>query len=308
MDNKARSYLASNCSGCHGDRAQLVGGDAVRIPPNFDYFDLVQHNTPWDEVPSGYLSDTTAYVDSLYPAPGRAKMKWLAQATGLSKSPFWTMELPPGNPDNLSAMVMYIDKSSGAAKGYPSMSNGMFRQIARRMPAADSAEWYQYLSQAKAEGDAKAIAKLKWIFAAPWGSKAWNDTLKAHNFTLDSVMAGYNGTLIRNDGDQMPPLGTYLADTAALKVLGEWLVNQGNKTAIRGAAKRYAAKTPILSSHRVLFVPSDWKGRVQMLDVQGRATDLLPLGGSRYALPTSVKAGLLLFRIGDKHFKASLVE
>jgi hypothetical protein len=306
LDNKARSYLASNCSGCHSARGQKIGGRA-RVPPNFDYYDLVQHDTPWDSIPSGGgLNDTSAYLDSSAMPTGRAKMKWLAQVTGLTKNSVWKLDLPPVEYANLQSKVFYLEGSGTQAKGYPALSYALYRQLARRMPAADSAEWRQYLTYAKSEGNAKAIAMLNWLFAAPWGSKPWLDTLKAHNFTLDSVMAGYNGTLLRNDSEQMPPIGTYLADTTALKVLAEWLTQEVN-VPIRPSVKRIATKTPVLTAHRILLVPSDWKGRVQMLDIQGRATDLVPLGNGRYALPATAQTGLMLFRIGDRHFKASSI-
>src|SRR5690606_17682552 len=62
-------------------------------------------------------------------------------------------------------------------------------------------------------------------FKAPWGSKAWTDTLRAHNVTTLQVAkaAGLGGTdAFDSDSEMMPPLATYIPDTAALKILAEW--------------------------------------------------------------------------------------
>lgn len=307
LENKARSYLAVNCSGCHGDRGGSVVATGARIPPNFDFHDLKQHDAVWDSVPGGALTDTTSYTDPLSPITGFAKLKWLVQASGLGTYPYWNMAIPAGNPAERSSAVFY--KEGGM--GYPAFSHALFKQMSRRMPEADSAQWFQDLSLASMAGEAKATAMLTWMFKAPWGSKAWLDTLKRYNpnFTLDSVMTGYyrDNLLYNKDPDQMPPLATYLPDTTAMKVFAEWLHNGKPPVNIRSTRgnKQAAIRGPVIQN-RILILPEGWAGKVQLIDMRGRATNLQAAGTSRYALPANLKPGLLIFKIGNKHFKAYL--
>ena len=305
IDNMARSYLAANCSGCHSDRAMAIGATAARIPPNFDYFDLKQHDVPFDQIPStGILNDTAAYTDSLSPLLGRNKYKWLVSAWGMASDPNWNLALPPGNPQSLNSMEMYVD--AGTKKGYPSLSYGLFRQWSRKTPAADSATWYQALKQSAGFGDANALAKLGWMFTKPWGSAEWTANLATHNFTLDSVMAGWEGQdLYRNDPEGMPPLATYIPDTAALKILGEWVAKQGLTIGIR-PGRTYTFQSPLIRD-RILIVPGGFVGEVRMTDIRGRVFALKPQGKGRYLIPESARHGIYFFQAGRQHFRASLM-
>jgi hypothetical protein len=310
LDNKARSYLAVNCSGCHGDRGQNVVTTGARIPPNFDYHDLKHHDMAFDSIGSGSLNDATPHTDSLSLPAGYAKLKWLVEASGLNKNNSWNMALPPGDPFQYTTAVFFTNHASLGKEGFPAMSNGLFRQMARKTPAYDSAQWKTELKAASQSGDAKATAMLAWMFKAPWGTKAWVDTLKKYNFTLDSVMAGYykDASPYNKDADQMPPLATYLPDTTAMKVLGDWVVGRGlGIVPLRAARTKVHAgfKAPVIQN-RVLILPDGWKGKVQLLDMRGRATALQSAGSNRYVLPANLRPGLLIFKVGNKHFKAYL--
>jgi len=305
IDTMARSYLAANCSGCHGDRASEIGTSPARIPPNFDYFDFRQHSEPFDQIPASVpLNDTTAYTDSLTSILTRNKFKWLVSSWGMSSDPNWNLALPPGNPDTLSTKVVYSDPVTH--KGYPSLSYMLFRQWSRSTPATDSAAWYQGLTMAAGFGDANAQAKLGWLFAKPWGTQAWIDNLAAHQFTLDSVMAGLDGKdLYRNDPDGMPPLATYIPDTAALKILGAWVAQPSPNSAVR-AVKRAKLESPVIRN-RILNVYPGYTGTVEMADLRGRTLTLKPVGNGRYAIPDGVKEGVFFFRIGDRYYKGSVL-
>jgi hypothetical protein len=321
IDNQARSYLAANCSGCHGDRAGSIVVTGARIPPNFDFHDLKHHDLPFEELGSGFLTDTSSHTDSLDPPTGYAKLKWLVEASGLNKSPYWNMAIPPGEPLDQNSKVIFVDPLSPERKGYPAFSNALYRMMARKMLAHDSASWAQELNAVIVSGGGfgneaiRASAIKRWIFSAPWGSKAWVDTLKNHNFTLDTIMAGYyrDNSRLNRDADQMPPLSTFLPDTSALKVLAEWVTYKGvipnpgqASTSIRRHRNdRAVFKSPVIQN-RVLLLPEGWKGKVHLLDLRGRAMPLQSVGDTRYVLPASLKPGLLLFQIGDKHFKAYL--
>lgn len=307
VDNMSRSYLAANCSGCHGDRSALIGASAATIPPNFDYFDLRQHDIPFNQIKSiGILNDTAAYTDSLSLIQGRNKYKWLVSTSGLGSDPNWNLALPPGNPDTLTTNEIYIDPAT--KKGYPSLSYGLFRQWARTTPAADSATWYRALKKAAGFGDADALAKLAWMFSQPWGSKEWTDNLATHAFSLDSVMAGLGGVnLYRNDGDGMPPLATYIPDTASLKILGEWVAKQGASPGIgiRAIGSR-AFPSPYIRD-RILIVPAGFTGAVRLMDIRGRVFALRSLGNGRYGIPDRAQDGIYFLRVGQSFFRASLL-
>jgi hypothetical protein len=307
VDNMARSYLAANCSGCHGDRSARIGATAARIPPNFDYFDLRQHDVPFSDIKSvGLLSDTASYTDSLSPLLGRNKYKWLVTAWGLSSDPNWNLALPPGNPDTMSTNEIYVDPAT--KKGFPALSYGLFRQWSRATPAADSAVWYRALKQDAGFGDANAQAKLAWMFSKPWGSKEWADNLASHNFTLDSVMAGWGGVdLYKNDPDGMPPLATYIPDTAALKILGEWVAKQAAQPGIGIRAKAPLSFPSPYVRDRVLIVPADFTGEVRMMDVRGRVFALRRVGNGRYAMPAMAEDGLYALRVGRRFFRISVL-
>jgi hypothetical protein len=303
LDNKARSYLASNCSGCHGDRAKEIGTTAARNPPNFDYFDLRQHDVAFNQIPAMVqLNDTTAYTDSTSAITGRNKYKWLVKSWGMNTDPSWSLSLPPGNPDTMSTSLIYSHPAT--QKGYPALSYLLYRLWARSTSAADSASWYQGLKMAAGFGDAGAQAKLGWLFSKPWGSQDWLNNLTTHNFTLDSIMAGLdNRDLYRNDGDGMPPLATYIPDTAALKVLGEWSTQQGTITGIQ-SQKAYRSPMPWIQN-RVLVVPEGVTGEATFTDLRGRTFALQPIGPGRFAIPESAREGVYFVRIGKRYFKAS---
>lgn len=305
LDTMARSYLAANCSGCHGERAKSIGNTTALIPPNFDYYDLRQHDKPFQAIlTEGALNDTASYTDSLAPISGRNKYKWLVSRWGLSSDPNWSLSLPPGNPDTMSTREVYFDLATN--KGYPALSRALFRQWSRNTPDADSATWYRKLKLAAGFGDADAQAKLAWMFSKPWGSQEWLNNLATHNFTLDSVMAGTESQdLYRNDPEGMPPLATYIPDTAALRILGEWVVTQGPMAGIRSGKFR-APEVPAIRD-RVLITPPGWTGKAQMLDIRGRVVTLEPLVGGRYAIPANAKDGVYFFRVGGRFFKASIL-
>lgn len=307
VDNMSRSYLAANCSGCHGDRSALIGAAAATIPPNFDYFDLRQHDIAFSQIKSiGILNDTSSYTDSTSLIQGRSKYKWLVATSGLGADPNWNLALPPGSPDTLTTNEIYVDAAT--KKGYPSLSYGLFRQWARTTPAADSATWYRALKQDAGFGDANAQAKLAWMFSKPWGSKEWTDNLATHAFSLDSVMAGWGGVnLYRSDADGMPPLATYIPDTAALKILGEWVAKQGASSAIgiRSAVSR-SFQSPYIRD-RILIVPANFTGAVRMTDVRGRVFALRPLGKGRYEIPEMARDGVYFLRVGQRSFRTSFL-
>jgi hypothetical protein len=107
----------------------------------------------------------------------------------------------------------------------------------------------------------------------------------------------------------MPPLATFIPDTAALRILGEWV--KYYRSPLRpggiGGPRKFAAHGGPWIRNRTLFVPKDWTGKAQMLDIKGRVYTLKSSGPGAYALPPQAPAGVYFFRLGTHYFKASML-
>jgi hypothetical protein len=192
---------------------------------------------------------------------------------------------------------------------YPSYSVLLFRQTARKTPLSDSGEVFRGASP----NEGRYPTQWKsWMFKAKWGSKAWRDSAAAHSVALNQV---FTSNLFENDGSQMPPLATYIPDTAALKILGEWVTNYYTLTVVPG-------EDPVLSIHgahlalegspsiqnRQLIVPGSWTGKAVMISLDGRSTPLSSVGRGRYVLPASMPVGVYFFKVGNHSFRTSVMK
>ena len=98
-------------------------------------------------------------------------------------------------------------------------------------------------------------------------------------------------------------------EPAGLKILGEWAKYYRSPLrpgAIRGSKQNGIWGGPVIRNH-TLFVPKDWTGKDQMLDIRGRVFALKPSGPGAYALPPQAKAGVYFFKLGPRYFKASML-
>jgi hypothetical protein len=118
-----------------------------------------------------------------------------------------------------------------------------------------------------------------------------------------------------NDPSQMPPLATFIPDTASLKILGEWarsyitltpVPNEVPVTSVRGLVAMDAGVPTI--RNRQLIVPEGWTGKAVMISLDGRSTPLVSAGRGRYALPASMPSGVYFFRVGNKSFRTSVMK
>ena len=116
------------------------------------------------------------------------------------------------------------------------------------------------------------------------------------------------------DTQQMPPLASYVPDTAGLKIIGEWIRNYrtlyvvDSNTIVNPLKSRTTIPRNIpLIQNRVLILPEGWEGRASMMGIQGRAYSLHPAGKNRYAIPASAPSGIYFFKVGRRYFKASLI-
>jgi hypothetical protein len=293
LDTLARSYIGANCTGCHGDRG-ILAANAVPTSLNWDWFDLearVEFGAMGGQV-LGLDSE-----DSIFELvqPSRYKFIQAVLRVGLDTAhgSLWNMAYPR---DRNPLLI---------TTGFPAYSSMLYRQFgARNAPWIDSVEMRRNLM---INGDPQNWRA--WIFAQPWGSAAWRDSLAAHNVGFGQVMSW------APDPYQMPRIATYIPDTTAMRVLGEWARSYrtlkkvpgfDSVVSARGRLAAVRAPAPRLEG-RLLRVPSDWKGPARMFSVSGRAWILHSAGRGLYAVPAQAPPGVYLFRVGDRAFRASLL-
>lgn len=294
IDTMARSYIGANCSGCHGDRGAADLAAPARL--NYDFHNLFPR-IEFGNVKT-YLSNLDV-EDTANPNlfGRRYYIEAVAQA-GLDTSAgaAWDMARP-GPPHEPNLLF----------PGRPAYSTLLFRQFLRRAPWRDSALAYQYLIDS---GDPEGW--MLWMFSQPWGSEAWRELMAARGVPLGSVIS-YDKEV---SGEQMPPvISSYLPDTAAMKILGEWVktyrtihvVDTGNIISGLGKSVRRPAVTPMLRG-RVLVFPDGWSGPLRVADIRGRTSMLRSTGTGRFIIPATLPAGVYFFQAGSRRFKASLLE
>ena len=305
IDTMARSYIAANCSGCHGSRGNNLAltGEVLL---NYDFHSLKsQMQFGMRSVANRGLFDTVSYDTNLTTNPkGRAYYRMALDKWGFSSaSGVWDMTLP-----NVTKTVLVYP-------GYPSASTILFRQWARKSPWTDSGAVSRALKFDLQFGDppvkAQAQQRRTWFFAQPWGSQGWQDTLAKHGLPMDSIISLINQTygFYSADDNQMPPLASFQPDTSALKILGEWVkgyqesfvaLAQGGFTAGQTFAQAFVR-------NRTLVIPKEWRGLVQMMDIQGRTYNLERIDRETYALPSGLPRGYYCFKIGTCLFRATVL-
>jgi hypothetical protein len=290
IDTLARSYIGANCTACHGERGILAAA-ASPFDLNYDWYDF----RPRIEFGATFKASLSLNVeDSLLELvqPSRYKYIQAVLRVGLDTSlgSLWHMSYPR---DREPALV---------TTGHPAFSTLLYRQFgARNTPWMDSVEVRRNL---RINGDPAGWSS--WMFQHPWGSQAWREALAAHGVALDSVVNW------RTDPYQMPRLATYIPDTTAMRVFGEWardyrtlvrVPGQDSVVNVRGRLLVARADGPRLQG-RVLLVPQGWAGKARMFAVDGRSWPLPSAGRGRYAIPRSAPPGVYAFRIGDRAFRA----
>jgi len=308
VDTMARSYIAANCSGCHSFRGAATGAQAQAYLI-YNYENLVpKMEFGMHAVGDFRLNDTSSYdTTNPYVGPsGRAYYLMSLRAWGMNLSPGqpWDMALPDDT--TINRLVF---------PGYPALSEILFRQWARQAPWADSGSVSRYLKAKLWNGGQDSIAaqaRLAWLFSNPWGSVAWRGALTAHGLTIDSILKpdfGNNYSLYTPDQYQMPPLATFIPDTAPQIILGEWAktYRSGAFTGIkdRGLASLAPLEQAFIRDH-VLFVPASWLGKALMLDIRGRVYKLQALRKGAYSVPANIPSGVYFFRIGAHSFITSM--
>ncbi len=314
LDTMARSYIAANCSGCHGYRGMANNGSG-QATLNLDFYDLKPHmefsTRPVRDVALTNMDafDTTGYG----PPAGRNLVKSALSQWNFTTTPgqIWDMSLPSGDPDNFPSLFVY--------QGYPALSEVLYRLWARNSTPMDSGVVARALNYNLKNGDSVAARERKaWIYSKPWGTDAWVNTVAQHGLTVTQILQPTETNprnlvydSFRSHGDQMPPLGSYLPDTSALKVLGEWaksysilrpvLIVGVNPPSFR-TAKPLTFVSPTIRNH-TLFVPTTWEGVATVVDIQGRSRRLAFVGKGSYALPLDMPTGVYIFKVGKHVFR-----
>jgi hypothetical protein len=108
--------------------------------------------------------------------------------------------------------------------------------------------------------------------------------------------------------DAMPPLGTYEPDTTALKILTQWILTFDvaadrleRPVAIHSSNKPISLRLPYLQANH-LVIPNDMQGRVTLVGIHGREYGLVPIASHVYSLPSTLKRGVYIIRVGAKSF------
>jgi hypothetical protein len=301
IDTIARSYIAGNCSGCHGTRNITVSGSAPyefnydfhRLKPVIEFGSRITGNLQVE-----FLAADTTNIRAVVEDGGRSKYLLAVRASGLPMSPgsVWDMGIPSSPPT-----------PTLITPGYPALSMALYRQFAlRRTPWRDSISYRITLDNYDPNN------RKSWIFVNPWGSAAWRNDLATHETGGVKI-----GDVLESgpDQDQMPPLATHLPDTAAMKILGEWAKNyrtlypiEGQPIIVQVRGRPMQARVEgARIQNRFLIVPAAWTGRASMSSLQGRVYALSPAGRGRYLIPASAPSGLYFFKVGSRSFRASVL-
>jgi hypothetical protein len=298
IDTMARSYLAANCSGCHGER-----GIARRMAPehvNYDFFRL-RPAIEFAHVPTNTSLLDTEYTDSegLF---GRRYLREALVQAGVDTASGSVWDLAKPEPSRPPALVY---------PGFPAYSTIIYRQIVRRAPWRDSAEMRMYLRLGE-----DPDGWLPWIFSQPWGSEAWRQELASHGLAPRRTVS-YSEEVASGAGGQMPPLNTsFLVDADAVRLLGEWVKNyrtlQEPYLNVDPGRDKPSGSSPALRptvQGRFLLIPGaeGAPGRnVQMYDAYGHRYRLGLAGAGRFRLPEGLSEGVYFFRAGPHRFKILL--
>lgn len=128
--------------------------------------------------------------------------------------------------------------------------------------------------------------------------------LKARNTLPAGDMAAFDPSRY-----QMPPLGTFEMDTAAVRLVEEWILGLPPRTAPTGVAQGPRASAfPILNG-RELFLPPGLRAgnpAVRLRGLDGRDHPLRAAGPGRYAIPASVPRGVYVIQVGGRTFHRSV--
>jgi hypothetical protein len=106
---------------------------------------------------------------------------------------------------------------------------------------------------------------------------------------------------------QMPPLGVWEVDTAAVRVVTEWISKMPPlpSASIRKGHEARLAKTPVLHGD-ILVLPESIRGKAVLIGLDGRRHELIGISGQAFRIPRGMSAGIYLLKAGTGTFKLAL--
>jgi hypothetical protein len=105
---------------------------------------------------------------------------------------------------------------------------------------------------------------------------------------------------------QMPPLGVWEVDTAAVRVVTEWIAKMPPLPAsIHQAFAGRSANAPVLHGD-MLLLPESMRGKAEIIGLDGRRHRLLGISERAFRIPKDMPAGIYLLNAGGETFKLAL--
>jgi hypothetical protein len=103
---------------------------------------------------------------------------------------------------------------------------------------------------------------------------------------------------------QMPPLGVFEVDTAAIQVVTQWITQLSSLASIHKWVGEGFVKVPTLHGERVVL--QGGHGKVLLVGVNGMQHELMGISGNEFRIPKGLPAGIYLLKVGGETFKLAL--
>jgi hypothetical protein len=100
-------------------------------------------------------------------------------------------------------------------------------------------------------------------------------------------------------------VGVFEVDTAAVRVVSEWIKTIPKIVSTRKTIARRAAANPVIHGD-MLLLPEGTPGKVVLTGIDGRRHDLVRTSGRSYRIPGTLPTGIYLLKLGTVTFKLSL--
>lgn len=105
---------------------------------------------------------------------------------------------------------------------------------------------------------------------------------------------------------QMPPLGVFEPDTAANRLVAEWITKMPPLPAsIHKLIGRRSAQAPVLHGD-ILALPEGMRGKALLFGLDGRRHDLIGISGQTFRIPRGLPGGIYLLKTASQTFKLAL--
>lgn len=128
--------------------------------------------------------------------------------------------------------------------------------------------------------------------------------MKARNLSLPTGTP--EDTAYKGIEAQMPPLGVFEVDSAAIQVVTQWITQIPPLPAsIRKSIGGGIANPPVIHGDRVVL-SKDVQGKPMLIGPDGRRYELSGISSHEFRIPTGLPAGIYLLKAGRETFKLAL--